>query len=450
MKTLTPVKTSIAAAIMAVSLVGCEELSAPYTPVFDLAFPDSMQGDPIISTNSNNVERVLTRGADVVNGIDSRSGTGEPCSFRSVEDDDIFANGYNMTRFMVSAVASWTCVADTLITIADYVEADGTIIATDNVKDSETYDSEDPTHFSVTSDSDSQTTIRMYYGFDADLPPTNYDDAAFYMSWSSVLDDAEGRLIIDATKFVEPMVADDPVQMRLDFDFDAEQKTADMFLKFDENNEWAEGYRIKVSKDLDTNPLEKVFEAQGLLAMTAQYAPVNGVDELPELSVYTVSNELGDGAAIAQISDLTMPLELTDTNHLGTYLTTKEDVYYFDVDSDWDYIAKTFTEATLEGDRTTAATGGTWLPFDPSLDMIATELGLSTSYFTGSECANEGDSCVELINAVVQDGFAGQEQNQGSDPMDWRSTELASPIYLESVFPNGLNWDGAFDQVFYP
>jgi hypothetical protein len=146
-----------------------------------------------------------------------------------------------------------------------------------------------------------------------------------------------------------------------------------------------------------------------------------------------------------------MSLPMTETNHLGHYLTTKEDVYFFDANSEWDYIEKTFTAATLEGGRTTPATGGSWLaPFDPSLDMIATELELGSSYFTGTECAAVGGDCTALINAVIEDGFAGQEQNQGTDPMDWRSTSLASPTYLTTVFPNGLNWDGAFDQVFYP
>jgi hypothetical protein len=435
--------------------VGCDQLGFNTTPVLDMDIPDSLQGEKtarsLTSTESNEAMALIARGADVVNGYAPRAGLDGPCSFRSVDDGDMFANGYSMTRFMVSAVSSWTCISDTLITIADKVEHNGDIIATDNVKGSETYDSEEPTHYSVTDDSDDQTTVRMYYGFSTNLPPTEYDAAAFYMSWTTLLDDTEGKLIIDANLFEEPIVADDPVQMRLDFDFSADTKTADMFLKFDDNNSWAEGYRIAITKDLTADITEKVFEAKGLLAMTSQFIPVDGIDELPDLSVYTVSNQMGDGAAIAMVSDLTMPLEISDSNHVGNYLTTKEDIYYFNAQSDWDYINKTFTTATLEGGRTTPATGGTWLlPFNPSLDMIAAELELGSSYFTGTECANIGDECAELINAVVQDGFAGQEQNQGSDPMDWRSTEISAPVYLESVFPNGLNWDGAFDQVFYP
>ncbi|MBU2864278.1 hypothetical protein KO489_10515 [Reinekea forsetii] len=464
MKPLATTKTVLFSTILAISLAGCEQPGLSAAPEFDLDIPNSLKASS--ESAKSNAERMdsFSRTLETISvsageagntfnsgGVSARSGTGEPCSFNSVSDDDMFANGYNMTRFMVSAVSTWTCVADTLITLTDGLPHDGAIVATDNVKGTEGYEADEPTHYSVSDESDSQTTIRIYYGYDQELPPTSSDEAGFYLAWDSFLSDVSGKLIINSQFHDEVPESDDPVQMRLDFDFSESSKVADMYMKFDDANEWAEGYRIKVTKDL-TAPLSgKVFEAQGLLAMTAQYVPVNGIEALPDLSVYTVANQLGDGAAVAQMTDLVLPLELTNTNHLGNYLTTKEDTYYFDSDSDWDYIAKTFTVATLEGGRTTAATGGTWLnPFDPSLDMIAAELELGSSYFTGSECAADGDNCVELINAVVEDGFANQEQNQGANPMDWRSTELMAPVYLDTVFPNGLNWDGAFDQVFYP
>ena len=132
---------------------------------------------------------------------------------------------------------------------------------------------------------------------------------------------------------------------------------------------------------------------------------------------------------------------------------TKRDEYYFEFDMDWDYINKTVTSSEFRGDRTTPATGGTWvLPFDPSLDLIVTELALDPAYFTGSLCANIGDDCNDLLNKVYDfiNGFAGQEANQGTEPLDWRSTAINSAVYLNSVYPNGVDWTGAFDFSFTP
>ncbi|MCP4387391.1 MAG: hypothetical protein GY802_03785, partial [Gammaproteobacteria bacterium] len=111
---------------------------------------------------------------------------------------------------------------------------------------------------------------------------------------------------------------------------------------------------------------------------------------------------------------------------------------------------KTVTSSQYRGARNTAASGGNWLPFNPSLDMIIAALALDSDYFSGSNCAQLNDDCNQLLNAVFVDGFADQEKNQGSDPMDWRSTALAGANYLESVYPNGINWSGAFEQRFTP
>ena len=82
--------------------------------------------------------------------------------------------------------------------------------------------------------------------------------------------------------------------------------------------------------------------------------------------------------------------------------------------------------------------------------MINTALGLPADYFTGGQCENVGDSCNDFLNAVFTDGFSDQEMNQGTDPMDWRSTALENADYLGSVYPNGINWVGAFEQTFTP
>jgi len=197
-----------------------------------------------------------------------------------------------------------------------------------------------------------------------------------------------------------------------------------------------------------------VYTARGLLDMKAQFLPAPGITEVPDVRVYSISDSFGNGASIAEFQEISLPLPLNIFmgNHLGNYVFTKTDIYYFEDDMDWDYINKTVTASEFRGGRTTPATGGTWIPFDPSLDVIVSGLALDPAYFTGNQCAVTGDDCNDLFNTINNflDGFAGQEQNQGSDPMDWRSTELATPDYLSTVYPNGIDWTGAFEFSFTP
>ncbi|HEX5635595.1 MAG TPA: hypothetical protein VFY78_00785, partial [Gammaproteobacteria bacterium] len=245
-----------------------------------------------------------------------------------------------------------------------------------------------------------------------------------------------------------------PVMMRMDFNYSGTQQVADMFLQFDAGNHWADGFRIQMTKDLTANALGKVFEARGMINMKAQFLPLSGISEIPDVQLYSVSDGFGNGAAIAELQDMALPLPVNifTGNTLGNYLLTKRDVYYFEYDMDWDYINKTVTASEYRGGRTTPATGGSWIPFDPSLDLIVTELALDTGYFTGSQCTNVGDDCNQLLNKVYDfvNGFAQQEANQGTEPADWRSTSINSAVYLNTVYPNGIDWNGAFDFSFTP
>lgn len=384
-------------------------------------------------------------------------GTGVPCAYLGVDnDDDIFRNGYETTRFMVSAVATWSCVADLLIDVSNAVPHNGVIYETDNDNNASDFDADEPTHYSVSDDSDTQTTVRLYYNYSRSAPPISGEPAQFYVSWNEdVVGDIEGRMIIDGVNVIpDDRDPEDPVNMRMDFNFTDSAKTADMFLQFDDNNAWADGFRIQVTQDLTANALQKVYVARGMMAMKAQFLPVPGITEIPNLQLFAVADSFGNGASIAEFRNLSLPLMLNaDTgNDLGDYLFTRTDLYYFEDDMDWDYINKTVTASEYRGGRTTPASGGTWLPFDPSLDIIVSGLALDPGYFTGSQCAVYGDDCNELMNAINNfvDGFAGQEQNQGSDPMDWRSDALSMADYLTSVYPNGFDWSDAFAQSFTP
>ena len=385
--------------------------------------------------------------------------SGEPCFFNGDDNDDPFENGYDMTKFLVSAVAAWSCVADTVIDITDFVPHDGQIKETENDVQASNFDPEEPTHYSVTDDSNSQTTVRVYYGFDRATPPTAQDDPQFFVSWSNDNNgNINGRLVIDALAINNPgRNPEDPTAMRMDFDHSTLQKTASMYLRFDAGNVWAEGLRIDVTRDLTANPLEQVYLARGLMDMKSQFVITPGVTELPVFQVYTVSDQFGEGAAIAEFVDVGVPLLLNANtgNHLGNYIFNTTGKYFFDADQStsepWDFIEKSISSAQYRGGRTTPATGGTFIPFDPSLDQVVSELALDIDYFTNSKCELVDEDCTDLMNAIFDDGFAGQAPNQGQDPLDWRSDAIANPVYLDSVYPAGfVSWDGVFNRVFSP
>ena len=282
---------------LTVMLAGCgggdsKQVQPPAdnTPNIRMDIPPSLTGAVQNGTNA----RPYT-----ANAAAAAAGTGEPCGYSINENEDHFQNGYKMTKFLVSAIATWSCIGDLLIDVSNFVEHNGAIHATDNNLGSANYDPEDPTHYSVTDDSDSQTTVRLYYGFPQNNPPTSEDNPQFYISWNDPGDDIlEGKIVIDARNMNKPnRNPEDPTMMRMDFLYTDTEKTVDMFLRFDEGNQWAEGFRIHLVRDMNANPLQKVYVARGLINMKAQFLPATGITEVPNVQLYTVSNRAGDGAA---------------------------------------------------------------------------------------------------------------------------------------------------------
>jgi len=413
--------------------------------LLSLNLPDSLTGGAVASSHRSLAARALNV-AKSSNGV---NGVGEPCFYEGVEDDDVFRNGYRMSKFMISVVATWTCLSDTIIDLADVVPHNGLIQEAENDTQAANYEADEPTHYSVTDDSATQTTVRLYYGFDRSVPPASGDNPGFFLSWNETDNgDISGRMVVNGGN-IDPLNRDPetPIDMRVDFDYTDTAKTADMFLRFDSGNAWADGLRIEVTKYLTASPLGQVFTARGLMEMKAQFVPVEGITELPQLHMYTVSDRMGEGAAVAEFVDISLPLEIdTDTgDHLGNYLFNKTDIYFFDANQNsatpWDWIDKTIADSQYRGDRN--------LVTMTTADIVSF-LSLSLTYFSGSQCANVGDDCTEMLNAIFDDGFADQEQNQGMNPMDWRSTAITSPVYLASVYPNGSDWIGAFDLMFSP
>ena len=445
-------------------LAGCSggQDSSTQPPVesfsIDMGLPDSLtggSGQQTLAGKTRSQQSISSKIRSV--SLSANAGTGQPCFYNGINDDDPFRNGYQTTKFMLSVMASWTCVADMLIDISTVVPHDGLIRETENDMNSASYQADEPTHYSVQDESESQVTINMYYGYSRSLPPVAGEAPQFYISWDKTSStDYQGRLVINASGVNwQNRKPDDPVMMRMDFVFSSSRQSADMFLKFDQNNQWAEGMRISISKDLTAGPLDQVYTAKGLIGMKGQFLPVASIGEIPQVQLFTVADGFGNGAAIEEIQDMSLPLELNagTGNHLGNYLFSKKDTYFFKYDGAWEYIDKTIVAAEYRGGRTTPATGGSWIPFDPSLDIIITGMpALSADYFSGNKCATSGDDCSALLNGVFDfsGGFAGQEANQGSDPMDWRSTALGNAVYLNSIYPNGIDWSNAFDLSFTP
>lgn len=287
-------------------LSGCNssEESAGVTPnaiTIDMEIPESMTGGVTKTTSTLSVAKV----AEAPLAVSSAS-TGQPCSYIGVEDDDIFRNGYQTTKFMVSAMATWTCIADLLIDVADLVPHNGEIVETENDSNADNYDADEPTHYSVMDESDTQTTIHLYYGYGRSNPPVSGETPQFFISWDEAENgDVDGRLIIDGTGVNwEDHQADDPVMMRMDFNYTDTQKVADMYLQFDQGNIWADGFRIEMTKDLSANSLEKVFEARGMIEMKAQFIPLAGISEVPNVQIYSVSDGFGNGASVAELQDM--------------------------------------------------------------------------------------------------------------------------------------------------
>jgi hypothetical protein len=455
------ISIGVTALLLSSLLVACSDENTGSTtlnsenPNLSLNIPASLTGGLTSQTQLANVTKSLIHVSHSIQV--AKVGSGQPCAYTGHDNkDDPFQNGYETSKFMISIMATWTCIADLLIDVSGFVAHNGNIIETENNNNAADFEADEPTHYSVTDESNTQVTVRLYYNYSRSQPPVVSEKAQFYISWNDLENgDIEGRMVIDGMAVGrDNHDNDDPAMMRMDFNYTATHQAADMFLQFDENNAWADGFRITMVKDLAVNPLLKVFEARGMINMKAQFVPANNISEIPGVHLYTVSDALGNGASIAEFQNFSLPMELNANfaNHLGNYVFSKKDVYYFEHDMDWEYINKTVLSAEYRGARTTLTTGGTWLPFDPSLDLIITGLSLDSDYFTGSKCSVIGDNCSDLLNAVFEfiGGFAGQEENQGADPQDWRTAEINNADYLTTVYPNGFDWTDAFEHNFTP
>ncbi len=395
----------------------------------DLNLPESLTGP-----------RASVGGRELGGAFARDGGDDFDCAYTGPENEEIFRNGYNMSKFMLSAVGTWTCIGDRIVEISVFIPDDGKVYETEHDGAAVDYDPSEPSHYRLTRVGDNKFTLHLYYSYAHGLSLPSDAQAGFYYAWLESDSKTTGRMIID-TQALDGSDPEDPVKTRMDFEYGDTQKKVDMYFSFDENNNFSDGFRIQVTKDLQANSDEHVFTAISKLNMIEQFeGPISGVSEIPVIDVFTVSNASGDGAALAEISDLAFPLEIDVSNHLGNYISNKVDTYVFDAQSNWEWIYKTFDSAELRGsDRNVSSI---------TLDLVESLLGLGGDYFDNF-CDVPGADCTDFINAVYDLGEYDQEGNQGSDPGDWRSNAISASSQLDSVYPEGFStWEGVFEFDF--
>ncbi len=393
------------------------------TPSLELSFPDTLTGG---STSS----------ASVAPGeVNYAESDGPNCNFDGNGDDnDPFKNGQNMSRFLISMTATWMCFGDWMMTnvMAMGWPVDGVIQTIPEDAD----DPDSPTGISITQDSDTQTTIRLYWEDDTTTP-------GMFISWNTDSGTTTGKMVLGSVFMGDDDSSDSPDEMRMDFTVSATEQIADMFLAFPDAASAFTGFRTEVTKDLADNS----FIARAKMDMKAQYSSDATMDtlitETPVYQVFTVADSTGAGAALAEMSDIGWGLDLSGSSlgHIGYYLFTKTDTFFFNASGVSEYVNKVISSATYEGART-STTG--------NLDTIEAALSLSADYYTDT-CNDTTTDCSAMIEALFSNSDFGQEQNSGTDPGDSRSTAITSPSYLSSVYPTGSSsWDGVFDMSFTP
>jgi hypothetical protein len=411
---------------------GCEEDTnssdgtiTAEAPTLDMSFPDSLTG----GTSSTALQNAA-------------AGDEPDCFYDGAGQDDPFQNGYFMTKFLVGAVATWTCVADFVsLSIATLqLPTDGQVIPTGG-------DPEDgPTGVSVTQDSSVQLTVRLYFN-------DNEEDPGFFVSWVQTDDGVDGRLILNEDVF-DSDDPDEPSDMRMDFSIGEDSRSADMYIAFPaENTHQVSGFRINVARDDG----DETFVAKGILAFDGQWfsdVPAS-ITETPGLRIATISNFEGDGAASAVFGDAAVEFALGPSfsdRSLGWYLFDKDDIYFFDSAGADEWISKAVTSAQYETGKTSTSADDATIEDYLSPPLAGGEIAACVA---GAGTPNQ--ACEDILNAVFSLGLGSfvEINDSTSMPGGFRGTFISGldypGDYLDSPYPDGFDsWDGVFDMEFNP
>jgi hypothetical protein len=381
-------------------------------------------------------------------------GGGEPCNFVGNGGEDPFINGYSMTRFLVGVTASWSCIADNVRLIVDILVFYGVLVPNGAPWQITDRDPDDPPYVSLT-ESGNDREVRLFWG-----PTTNPGDEGWYLAWNDSGGIVDGVLIIDVVNMGTTIdTAEDPEYLRMDFHYTDTEQTADAFLSFFLANLWADAFRIHVFKDKDLVNDQPKYTARGILALKAQFDPNwftnTGDGSVPGLNMYTVADAAGNGAALALMSDIGLSLDLQQGDHLGHFLFGKNDRYFFSSGGAPEYVLKAVTPATYLNGKA-IVNDGNFPNSEADVDAVLS-LGGDYATCTGTEPNTNAVECENFLDALFGGGSWGVEANFGTDPGDWRSTNLATaegaPLtyFLADPCPNntgGCTWTSAPGGVF--
>lgn len=410
-------------------VAGCEDDASTdkSAPTTSMEFPQSLTGAEVTPP-------ALTRG--LMNPRAVHNGDIH-CGFEGVAGDDPFRDGYNMTKFLVSAVATWQCFADSIIIIVAAIPfpTDGTFVEFDP----DPSDPDGPTGIRVTDNSSNQRTIELFFN-------GNTTTAGVYLSWSFGTN-FEGKLILSSAVMNDPsdpgFDADEPNNLRMDFANNGTTQTADMIISFPGTNLWAEAFRIDAVKTLS----DSSFVVRGIMSMKGQWDPTYAGLAVPTLKMFGVSDSAGLGAAMSQFVDLGTNFDLGGGETLGSYDFTMDDRYYFLANGTSEWINKSLTSATYVGGRTASG---------PTLANVDSVLGLGGTYFTAPCDATAPSDCTDLFTAIFVNGFGGKDSNSaGPEPTGSRKTALDAGAFLATSCPAdaaSCTFDDTdvFDQSFTP
>lgn len=437
-----------------------------YGPDLSLSLPDSLTGGKVAPLGMSSKFTPMS--------MRPMAAGGDPCNFHGHGSGDPFENGHKMTKFLVGAVASWTCITNQFIRFIDLlvflgIDKDGTPL--DLVDPS--HKAGDATWLSVDEVSPDVTVVKLYWTADQVLPIAG--DEGFYLRWDTTGGDLTGKMVVDVADIAndpgDPYDPDeDPAYLRLDFTRDAFQKTGDLYLGFSATHPWVKssGWRINVVKRLDG--AYPKYTAMGVIDMTAQWdtrynGPPDFFSEFPQLKSFAVASSSGQGAAEARMANLGLvlfPVD-TDNDHLGTFLFTKDDRYYFGGGSP--VVFKDVTAATYKGYHDIGAGGdiADALAVDAIIDFTMASKGDPVPYagteYVGCTTGTDAD-CITFLNALFSGGDFGSEANVGTQPAvgDQRRDALdgADATYYADACPDdgtpGCTWDeivdtGVFEMV---
>ncbi|PCI27718.1 MAG: hypothetical protein COB67_07965 [SAR324 cluster bacterium] len=392
------------------------------TPSLDMNAPDSITGGKQNASSNMLAMSFAATAAATSDGPD--------CSFNEVSGNP-FQNGYSMTKFLVNQTSTWSCMSEFMMNavMAMGFPTDGTIQSIP----SDPSDSGGPTGVSITQNSSTQNTIRLYFNNDSTTP-------GMFISWNTVGNTTEGRLVLGAGMMSDGNEAGAPNQLRMDFNITSAQQVADLFLAFPAASTDIGGFRTEVTKTLS----DSSFVARGRMDMKGSFgadATMDSWTPKPAIMMYAITDSTGKGAASSSMANMGFPL-----GGLGYYQFTMADEYFFTATGTSEYVNKSIPSAVYKEGRTIA---------DASADSTyGSMFGLPGSYFQ-TTCNNVADAdCDVFITALFSNDNFGQEQNSGTDPGDSRSTvinALTDSDYLSSVYPAGsTSWTGVFDMSFTP